>query len=78
MLCLQGTVSWGGIYYIADRKNKKKKAIIMTHPQPHQGFVEIYGADPEPENNLGRKFFGILAQGRWQGRYFVFEIWGVG
>lgn len=58
MLCLLGTVSQGGIYYIADRKNKKK-AIIMTHPQPHQGFVEIYGADPEPENNLGRKFFGI-------------------
>lgn len=52
--------------------------MTSTHPQPHQGFVKIYGADPQLENNFGRKFFGILAQGRWQGRYFVFEIWGWG
>lgn len=54
--------------------------MTSTHPQPHQGFAEIDGVDPELENNLGRKFFGILAQGRWQQMlcYFVFEIWGAG
>lgn len=57
-----------------------KWAIIMTstHPQPHQGFAEIDGVDLELDSNLGRKFFGILAQRRWQQMlcYFVFEIWG--
>lgn len=54
--------------------------MTSTHPQPHQGFAEIDGVDQELDNNLGRKFFGILAQGRWQQMlcYFVFEIWGRG
>lgn len=50
-------------YSLYCRQNEPKRAIIMTftHPQPHQGFVEVYGADPEFENNMGRKCFGIIS-----------------
>ena len=62
MLCLQGSVPrW---YLLYCRQNESERPIIMTltHPQPHQGFVEIYGANSEPENHLGRKwFFGIIS-----------------
>lgn len=34
--------------------------MTFTLPQPHQGFVKISGAHPEPKNNFGRKLFGII------------------
>lgn len=50
-------------YLLYCRQNESKRPIIMTftHPQPHQGFVEIYGANPELKKHLGRKFFGIIS-----------------
>lgn len=33
---------------------------MPSTPQPHQGFVEIFGADPELKNNFCRKSFGII------------------
>lgn len=49
-----------------------------THPQPHQGFTEVYDADPQLEKNLAGSSLAYQPKAGGKEWYFVFEIWGVG
>ena len=42
-------------------ESKRAMTMTSTHPQNHQGSVEIFGANPEPVNNFSSKFFGIIS-----------------